>query len=536
MTRAVLIDGARFELAQAALLGQGGEAEVYDLGDGRVLKWWKPADHPDFVGQPDAQAAATRRLIDAPARIRALPGGLPAAVVAPSGFALTPGKQLAGFTMPKICGEPLMSYGEVRWRRDHAIAGDDLTAMLLALHDAIAGLHRVGVVIGDCNDLNVLVDGRRVHLIDVDSYQVPGLPCPMFSERFLDPRLCDGDVLAPRRPHDAHSDWYAFAVMVFRTLLHVGPWGGVHPKHPTGARALRRISVLAPGVVYPRAARAVATLPDDLVALFRAIFEGDQRGEFPRAALAQLRLRRCAACGDEHARTRCPTCATTALAPPVVVHGRLRWQVIPAGDVAVATRELARTGPIYLDQGALYRTTRLGPERIGNVLAHQTRAWVGAKLGVGFYRAGGFAVGFVFRPDRGILDDRVALPKIRGQLVDAHATIGDDRAWLWLTCADGGRLVTTCVVIAADATVLATETLADATWLAGVPGACAVGPHLFVPTDDGIARIELVGTAIAQTRTFAETAPLISAGDRLVLTANGIDAIRRRDAIRMHLS
>ena len=32
------------------------------------------------------------------------------------------------------------------------------------------------------------------------------------------------------------------------------------------------------------------------------------------------------------------------------------------------------------------------------------------------------------------------------------------------------------------------------------------GPHLFVPTDDGVVRIEIVQGAIVQTRTFAETA------------------------------
>ena len=55
MKRNVWIDGERVALAPSALFGQGGEAEVYDLGDGRVVKWWKPPDHPDFVGLPDAQ-------------------------------------------------------------------------------------------------------------------------------------------------------------------------------------------------------------------------------------------------------------------------------------------------------------------------------------------------------------------------------------------------------------------------------------------------------------------------------------------------
>lgn len=549
MTRNVWIDGAHVALRPAALLGQGGEAEVYDLGDGRVLKWWKPPDHPDYDGLPEAQAAARDRLAERPAKLRALPGALPAAVVVPCGLALA-GKRSqtpVGYLMPKIAGEPLHAYGEPRWRREHPVRGEEVVAALLALHDAITELHRRGVVIGDCNDLNVLVEGRRVHLIDVDSYQLPGFPCPMFSERFVDPRLCGPGALVPVRPHDEDSDWYAFAAMAFRTLLGIGPWGGVHQpadparRCPPTQRALRRLSVYAGDVVYPRAARPLAILPDDLTDLFRAIFERDQRGPFPRDALDHLRLRPCLGCGEEHARARCPACHARAHRPPAIVHGRLRWQVIDPAEVAPAAHALGPHRPgddVWLEAGALWRAGRLGPERIGGVLPHGTHAWASSQLGAGFYRAGGYAVGFVFRPDRGPLDDRVALPRLRGQLVSAHATLGDDRAWLWLTMADAptGRLVTTCVVVSADASVLATEALPDAPWLAGLAGACAAGPHLFVPTDDGVARVEIVQGAIVQTRTFAETAPLVGAGDRLALTPGGLDVVRSRDAIRMQLT
>lgn len=558
--RTVWIDGARVALAPHALIGQGGEAEIYDLGDGRVVKWWKPADHPDFDGMPDAQAAAAQRLAERGAKLRALPGNLPSEVVAPCGFALASrGGAAVGYLMPKIAGEPLHSYGEPRWRREHPVDGGELVAALLALHGAIERLHAAGVVIGDCNDLNILVDGRRVHLIDVDSYQFAGYACPMFSERFVDPRLC-GATLAPIRPHDAASDWFAFAVMVFRTLFGVSPWGGVTRRCSGAARALQRITVYAADVTYPRAARPLAIIPDELTETFRAIFERDQRGRFPRALLEQLRLRRCAACGDEHARLRCPSCQTKAVPAPTVVHGRLRWQPIAADEVLPAAYAVTRTTPVALDGGALVRRTRLGLarrsredqddlrarealERIGSVLPGVTRAWVGSRLGVGFYRAGGYAAGFVFRPDRGVLDDRVALPPLRGQLIAAHATLAtahgdpaDDRAWLWLTLAHAGRIATTCIVIAPDARVLAVTTLDDAPWLAGIAGACAAGAQLFVPTDDGVARIEVVQGVVAQTRTFAETAPLIAAGDRLALHPTGLDAIRRHDAIRMLLT
>jgi hypothetical protein len=538
VTRHVWIDGTRVALTAAQLVGQGGEAEVYDLGDGRVVKWWKPPQHPDFVGLDHEQANAAKRLVEAPAKLRALPGNLPTAVVAPCGWALgskrgTP----VGFVMPRVNGEPLHSFGEPRWRREHPVVGSDVVAALVALHDAVSGLHRAGVVIGDFNDLNVLVDGRQVHLIDVDSYQFGGFACSMFSERFVDPRLCDGP-LVPVRPHDCASDWFAFAAMAFRTLLGVGPWGGVVAGMTAAKRALERRSVMANGVVYPRAARPLATLPDDMLAVFRDVFERDVRGELPRAVLAGLRLAACAACGDEHARSRCPACQTATRVPPSVVHGRMRCSMIAAADVVVATRSVGRRAQdgIWLAGDALMRATSLGPERIGSVVAGQTRAWVGPSFGVGFYRAGGYAVGFVFRRDRGGLDDRVQLPAIRGQLVSAGATIGDDRAWLWLTCTEGGRLVTTCIVIGADASTLAIENVSDAPWLPGLGGACAAGPYLFVPTDDGIVRVEVAGSAIAVTRVFAETATVVGAADRLALSSGGIDVLRRADALRLQLT
>ncbi len=294
MTRTAWIDGRQVSLEPAALLGQGGEAEVYDLHDGRVLKWWKPVDHADYDGLPEARAAAARRLAEQPAKLRALPGNLPASVVAPCGLALADKRSttVIGYLMPKVAGTPLHSYGEPRWRRDHPIPGADVVAALLSLHDAIAGLHRANVVIGDCNDLNILVDHTRVHLIDVDSYQYAHFTCSMFSERFVDPRLCDPQSGVPVRPHDMDSDWFAFAVMAFRSLLGVGPWGGVSRLcSPNAIRAARRLSVLGADIVYPRAARPLATLPDELLDLFRTIFERDSRGAFPRTALERLRLR-----------------------------------------------------------------------------------------------------------------------------------------------------------------------------------------------------------------------------------------------------
>ncbi|CAN5912544.1 hypothetical protein BH11MYX2_BH11MYX2_02480 [soil metagenome] len=171
MKRLAYVDGERIDLASLPLLGQGGEAEVYDLGDGRVLKWWKPPQHPDYDGLPAAQDAAKKRIAEAATKLRALPSGLPASVIAPSTLAIVK-NAVVGYVMPKIAGVALASLGEPKWRRDNPVPGADVVGTLLALYDAIAGLHARGVVVGDFNDLNVLVEpsARRVHMIDVDSY------------------------------------------------------------------------------------------------------------------------------------------------------------------------------------------------------------------------------------------------------------------------------------------------------------------------------------------------------------------------------
>jgi hypothetical protein len=312
---------------------------------------------------------------------------------------------------------------------------------------------------------------------------------------------------------------------------------------------LRRLSVLGAHITYPRAARPIASLPDATIAAFRDILEGDRRGAFPRALISALAFVTCAGCGEAHARARCPSCAVAAPMPVAIAAGTLRDRAIDPRTVRIASHEItsARALGVWLDGGALWRTPRhalAGAERIGDVLAGQTRAWLGDGHGAGFYRAGGFAAGFVFRRDRGVLADHVALPPIRGHLVAAHAAIGDTHAWLVLVTATDGRITTALVAIAlADAAIAAIADATDAPYAAGLPGACAAGTRLFVPTDDGIARLELVrtagagtATAIAHTRTFAATAPRVSSGDRLALAADGLDVLRAHDALRLHLA
>src|SRR5687768_3972308 len=103
------------------------------------------------------------------------------------------GQTVLGYTMRLLSSaEALQRYGDRTFRA--SVSGGDVAGIFRDLDGTVAGLHRAGVVIGDFNDQNVLVTGGRAWLIDADSLQFGPFFCTVYTERFLDPLLCDPDL------------------------------------------------------------------------------------------------------------------------------------------------------------------------------------------------------------------------------------------------------------------------------------------------------------------------------------------------------
>jgi H/ACA ribonucleoprotein complex subunit 3 len=180
--------------------------------------------------------------------------------------------------------------------------------------------------------------------------------------------------------------------------------------------------------------------------------------------------------------------------------------------------------------GQLRRDGAWDSELIGQVLAGQTLFWVGPSFGFGFYRAGSLAVAFVFDARRTGLNDTVALPPLRGQLVDATCVFTDSRCWLFVATRADGKTTHCCAVITADG---ATEALADAeagdgSWLGTLRGKYAVGRYLFSPTDEGIVRVELRQGQLVQRTRFADSEPFVDSACRLFGAADGVYVVQRQ--------
>lgn len=307
----VYLSGAPVKLSDADLLGEGGEARVYRHA-GTALK---------LFHQPSPTKLQ---------KLAAFPRGLPSSVIAPGAAVHDAKGHVVGYQMRWVGGAHDFSRLASRKTRPSL---NDVTALFTRLHEVVVALHGADVRVGDFNDGNVLFVDATPYLIDADSMQFGGFACEVGHERFLDPRLYGVDLTIAPRFTDG-SDWYAFAVLLFQSLLSVHPFGGTHPKLATLLRrAEARHSVLRSDVLVPRLAASPKVLPDDLLHWFHATFEKDERQVFP-PRLLQLPWTQCT-CGTEHARAVCPECKTLG---PTVTRQVLRSRGRCTARTAFETR------------------------------------------------------------------------------------------------------------------------------------------------------------------------------------------------------
>lgn len=516
-------------LGRVALLGKGGEADVYDLGDGRALKLFKTASHPDVAHDPEAAAQAEARLDEHQHKLVQFPTGLPGSVVVPEELVRARrGKRILGYTMRKIEGAMLLARLSVPSVRQREVDSGQVARLFAQLSEIVGRLHDRGVVIGDFNDLNVLVRGAELALIDADSMQFGPFECRVFSERFVDPLLCDltgGNVTRVKRPTPS-SDLYALACLLLQSLLCVGPYGGVYlPAQGAAKRLARRITVFHPEVRYPRPARPLASLPEPLLDYLRRVFVDDLRAEPPAGMLDGLRFRTCDRCGAEHARSSCPSCVG---APLPSSSSLLARRLGPAAARALQ----GAAAPAWLDGDHVLRHGRFGPERVGTVIGRTARLFCGAHFAVGVYFASTLLVGFSFDVDRGGLRDDLALPPVRGTLVDVWATLSESHAFVFFLEHQSGLRRRRVVMLSRRGEVCATLEVADQDdhWLAGAQGACAVADQLLVPTDEGVVRVGLGAGGLDVLARFPETRELVDAAGALRATPQGLICMRHDGA------
>jgi H/ACA ribonucleoprotein complex subunit 3 len=277
---------------------------------------------PYFDLDPNPKLARERvkkKLQELQRKLPAMPKSLPERIITPQEFVTDPkSKQIVGYTMRFLGGSQLLaSYADPAFARGGAY-NQTVFEAFLDLHKTVRLTHAERVVFGDFNYFNILLLGSEAYVIDADSMQMPpDFWCHMYTQRFVDPRLCEWDDVVRLnlvRPHDELSDHYAYTAMLMECLLGVGPYDGIHrPKDKSlkvlePKRPLHKVSVFDPEVKYPKYGVPLGRLPDDLLEYFDRTFSKGERQVFPESLLQNARWTTCTECGVGHARAQCPGC------------------------------------------------------------------------------------------------------------------------------------------------------------------------------------------------------------------------------------
>lgn len=213
-TRTGVKSGDRVHLSDgsAATLGKdlahGGEGTVFEItGRDEVCKIY----HPDKLTSDREQKVRlmlTRKLSDP-------------AICWPSALVLDQDRVFRGYVMSRACGRPL-AHGlfvskswlqqNPQWNRRHSVR------LAINILERIDYLHRLNVLLGDINPLNILVkDEENLFFVDTDSYQIQGYACPVGTPDFTAPEIQGVNFHTFLRTPE--HELFAVATLLFMTLM-----------------------------------------------------------------------------------------------------------------------------------------------------------------------------------------------------------------------------------------------------------------------------------------------------------------------------
>ena len=359
--KTVYLNGQAIRLSKE--IGAGQEAVVYDMGNGQVAKIYRLPNDPYYAQSPDEQKAATARISMHQKKLAMYPGGLPSNIIVPRTLLTDKQGIILGYTMPFITGaETLLKYGDMGYRQSMNISNNEIRDIFLNLHATLRSLHAKKVIIGDFNDLNILVKNKQVYLIDTDSYQFGPFVSTMYTEKFVDPLLCDviknaNDAFwTMTHNHNENGDWYSFASLLFKSLVFVDPYGGVYkPKDSNNRikqqlRPSKRINVFNPEVVYPKHAYPYKVFDANTLRYFQDLFTKDLRGEFPQTLLKNMQWKMCNGCGSEYATPICPICNTGHIHvfAPISVSGNVQVKEVFVTNGIIMFADVQHGKLVYL--------------------------------------------------------------------------------------------------------------------------------------------------------------------------------------------
>lgn len=300
MSRTIFLNGQPIHLDPSQNVGAGGQATIVKHGD-LALKLWHQLD-PNAVRKiefllrqplklPDNILQPKTMITDRPDRGNTVGYAMP---LLPKDF-----REIAVLFNRKL--RPILQ-----------ISLPTAVSLLDHAQQTLQLIHQAGLVLGDVSGRNIAFTTKplKTFFYDIDSWVINGLPCPVWSEFFLDPLLAN---ISPK-PFTQLTDWYGFAVIAFWSIYSSHPYHGSHPTVADDqAKARQGLWLFNSQVTPPSFALPPEVIDDDLLDYFEKIFARQLRLPLPSRALNSLtdNLIQCPACDLWYVKTRkrCPGCS-----------------------------------------------------------------------------------------------------------------------------------------------------------------------------------------------------------------------------------
>lgn len=199
---------SRTALVLGELLGEGGEGSVYAVQDdqSQVVKIFDK-DH-----RTEHRKAKLDLLISRELELQGI--GFPTDIITNSDG------DFVGYAMPRASGKELQAtiMRPARFRRVYPTwTKADLVDVCVSFLEKVAYLHSLNILLGDINPKNLMVDEHKnVWIIDADSWQVEGYPCPVGTAMFTASSII-GDYAEALRT--VEEERFAVATMLFMILI-----------------------------------------------------------------------------------------------------------------------------------------------------------------------------------------------------------------------------------------------------------------------------------------------------------------------------